>query len=82
MASTEALLRDLIAALHRAYTDPADDAPLSTADGRAAAYARLRDRGFTRKQAAWQVGVGLETARRYEHRLREAPVSRETAGSG
>lgn len=81
MATTDALLRDLIAALHRAYTDPADDDPLSTADGRAAAYARLRDRGFTRKQAAWQVGVGLETARRYEHRLRDL-VSRETADTG
>lgn len=82
MATTEALLRDLIAALHAAYTEPADNDPLSTADGRAAAYARLRDRGFTRKQAAWHVGVGLETARRYGHRLMELPASRETADSG
>ncbi|WP_242890188.1 hypothetical protein [Actinomadura litoris] len=69
-STVERLLRDLIAALHAAYTAPSDDDPLSTADGRAAAYVRLRERGFTRKQAAWQVGVCVETGRRYETRIR------------
>jgi hypothetical protein len=81
VSATEALLRDLIAALHKAYTEPSDNDPLSTADGRAAAYGRLREHGFTRKRAAWEVGVGLETARRYENRLKALTVSRETVDS-
>lgn len=69
--TTEELLRDLIAVLAAAYTTPSDADPLSTADGRAAAYLRLRERGFSRKDAAWQVGVGVETGRRYEHRFED-----------
>lgn len=69
--STEQLLARLIAALHSAYTAPSDDDPLSTADGRAAAYVRLLERGFSRKDAAWHVGVCVGTGRRYEKRLKE-----------
>ncbi|MBX6386534.1 MAG: hypothetical protein IRZ07_26760 [Microbispora sp.] len=68
--STTQLLRRLIELLHEAHTTPPDDNPLQTVQGRVAAYGRLRERGFTRKQAAWHVGVCIETARRYEIRLR------------
>lgn len=69
--STTQLLRRLIELLHEAHATPPDENPLQSVQGRVAAYGRLRERGFTRKQAARQVGVCIETARRYEKRLKE-----------
>jgi hypothetical protein len=70
------LLRQLIAALHAAYTTPPDEEPLRTASGRLAAYARLRERGFSIRQAARHVGVRPDSGYRYEARLRQ---QKETA---
>lgn len=75
-ATTAELLDQLITAIHTAYTTPPDIDPLRTIHGRVAAYGRLRDRGYTRKQAAHQVGVCYETARRYDIRLSQHTESR------
>lgn len=64
------LLAALIATLHAAYETPPDRAPLQTIQGRIAVYGRLRERGFTREQAAREVCVSHETARRYETRIK------------
>lgn len=71
MAAVETLLADLVAALASLYTAPPDENPLQTRQGRLAAYGRLRERGLSRKEAAWHVGVGVETGYRYDQILRE-----------
>lgn len=64
-------LTQLIAALHAAFTTPPDDDPLRTVQGRVAAFGRLRDHGYSIREAAWHVGVCRGSGHRYEALLRQ-----------